>query len=94
MSSPEKISSVLSSFLSSKGYLSFCKENSVISHWNEIVGDSISAVTSCETVENGILYVKVSSASWRHELSYLKSEILNKISIVTDCRSISDIIFL
>ena len=94
MSSPEKLNSILTSFLSSKGYLSSCREYSVISQWKEIVGESVAAVSSCENVENGILYVKVSSSAWRQELSFLKRDILKKINMQTDCHSITDIVFL
>jgi predicted nucleic acid-binding Zn ribbon protein len=94
MAFPEKLNSILNSFLSSKGYLSSCKEFSVITQWKEIVGESVASVSYCENVENGILYVKVSSASWRQELSFLKRDILSKIGAVTDCHSITDIVFL
>ena len=94
MSSPEKLNSILNSFLSSKGYLSSCREFSVISRWKEIVGDSVASVSYCDNVENGILYVKVSSAAWRQELSFLKKNILLKISSSTECCSITDIVFL
>ena len=94
MSSPEKLNSILNTFLSSKGYLSSCKELSVISHWKEIVGDSVAAVSYCKNVENGILYVKVSSSSWRQELSFLEKDILSKIGTSTDCHTITDIVFL
>ena len=94
MSSPEKLNSILNSFLSSKGYLSSCKEYSVVSRWEEIVGISVASVSHCEGVENGILYVKVTSSAWRQELSFLKKDILSKIRISTDCKSITDIVFL
>jgi predicted nucleic acid-binding Zn ribbon protein len=94
MSSPEKLNSILNYFLSARGYLSYCKENSVVDHWSEIVGESLSAVTRCENVEDGILYVKVQSAAWRQELSFLKKEILSRIPPITNCHSITDIVFL
>lgn len=94
MSSPEKLNSILNTFLSSKGYLSSCKEYSVISHWKEIVGDSVAAVSYCENVENGILYVRVLSSSWRQELSFLKKDIISKIGTFTDCHTITEIVFL
>lgn len=94
MSSPEKLNSILNSFLSSKGYLSSCKEYSVLTRWEEIVGSSVASVSYCENVDNGILYVKVTSAAWRQELSFLKKNILSKIILSTDCSSITDIVFL
>ena len=93
MSSPEKLSSVLSTYLSSRGYLSSCREYDVINHWKDIVGDSVASVSFCEGVENGVLYVKVKTSSWRQELSFVKNEILHKIVIKTDCKSIKEIVF-
>ena len=94
MSSPEKVNSILNSFLSSKGYLTSCREYSVISQWKDIVGESVAAISYCENVDNGILYVKVSSSAWRQELCFLKKDILRKIDSHTDCHSIKDIVFL
>lgn len=94
MSSPEKIGDLVQSFLSKKGYLSSCKENEVINSWNEIVGEDIAVISSCIKVENGTLFVEVSSSAWRQELSFLKREILNKIKNCTECKTISNIVFL
>ena len=94
MSSPEKVGDLIQSFLSKKGYLSSCKENEVINKWNEIVGEDIAAISNCIKVENGSLFVEVSSSAWRQELSFLKREIINKIKRCTDCKTISNIVFL
>jgi predicted nucleic acid-binding Zn ribbon protein len=94
MSSPEKIGNIIQSFLSEKGYLASCKENEVINVWSEIVGESIAEVSTCIKVENGTLFVEVKSSAWRQELSYLKKEILKKIQSCTECKTISNIVFL
>lgn len=93
MSSPEQIGNILNYVLSERGYLSRCREHSVFFHWNEIVGDKIASISSCEYVENGVLFVSVQSSSWRHEIHFLKKDILRKIRDVVHCDSINDIIF-
>ena len=90
---PEKVSGVLKTVLSERGYLSFCYENDVVENWKDIVGKKISEVTVCVRVENGILYVRVPSSSWRQELIFFKREILQKIKKKTKCKTISDIKF-
>lgn len=94
MSIPEKINSVLTSYLSKRGYLSAFKEYSVISRWKYIVGEDIASISNCVGVENNILYVTVRSSSWRQEISFLKKDILIKIKNLSDCTSINDIVFL
>ena len=93
MSSPEKIDGILDAVLSEKGYLSICKEYSIFYRWKEIVGEKIDSVTRCDSIENGILYVKVTTSSWRQELSFLKKELLTKIKKSTQCTTIIDIVF-
>jgi len=90
-SSPEKIGSIVENILSQHGYLNKCKEENIVFKWSELVGNDIAQVTECTRTENGILYVKVHSASWRQELSYMKQTILKKIW--PHCRTIKDIRF-
>lgn len=91
--SPEKISGLIDSILTQKGYMSACKEWDVVAKWNEIVGEKIASVTECTRIEDGRLYVKVFSSSWRNEIVYLKDEIIKKIKLDTDCTSLVDIVF-
>lgn len=90
----EKIGGILQSFLSDRGYSSICNEFDVINNWKEIVGSDVASISTCIKVENSILYVVVSNASWRHEMFFLKAEILKKIKNIYACNSINDILFL
>lgn len=89
---PEKIESILGTFLQERGYLNICKEYDVISQWKEIVGDKVAKVTQCDKVENGVLYVRVTSSAWRNEIVYCKNFILDSIKKNTGCTSIKDIV--
>lgn len=90
---PQKLGDVMQSVLSERGYLTSCFEVDVMQKWHAIVGEKISAVTECSEVREGIIYIRVSSASWRQELSFLKKEIIEKIKEKTRCKTIKDIIF-
>ncbi|MCU0609306.1 MAG: DUF721 domain-containing protein [Chitinispirillaceae bacterium] len=92
-SAPQKLGSILDEVLSERGYKSICKEYSIVAKWSLIAGEKLSAVSSCERIDNGILFVKVSSAPWRHEASYAKPELLKKIREEFDCPTIRDIVF-
>ncbi|MBD3345587.1 MAG: DUF721 domain-containing protein [Chitinivibrionales bacterium] len=92
-SKPESITQILNSFLSEQGYLTACREYDVVRMWPEIVGEKIAENTQCTRAEDGVLYVRVPSAAWRQEISYLKKEILDKIEEKSGCSSIKEIIF-
>ena len=90
---PEKIGIILESMLAERGLSSICKEYDVVARWAEIVGPQLAGVTVDVRVEDSVLYVKISSSSWRQELSYLKRQFLEKIRDVTGCTTIRDIVF-
>lgn len=90
---PELIGNLIDSILQERGYLSICKEWDVVAKWPVIVGEKIASVTECTRMEDGRLYVKVSSSSWRNEIVFLKDEIIKKIRKETDCSTLYDIVF-
>lgn len=70
------------------------KENEALAKWSEIVGPSVSAVTSPIRVKDGILYIKVKNDVWRNELYYQKVQILHKLERALKKRIITEIILL
>jgi predicted nucleic acid-binding Zn ribbon protein len=75
------------------GFRVVCKEWEVVDKWHEIVIGRVAEVTECSGVENGVLQVRVASASWRQDLTYLKEDIKAAIRRVTGCETIKDIVF-
>jgi len=92
-SSPESIGSILESVLSKRGYLVPCKELNVVRAWPAIVGEKLAGIAECTRVEQGTLYVRVKSAPWRQEMSFMKQCLLDKILRETKCTTIKDIVF-
>lgn len=90
---PEKIGSLLEDLLQERGYATICKEYDVVARWKELMGDRIAEVTECTRVEDGTLYIKVSSAAWRQELVYLKAQLLDIVLKKTGCATIRDFVF-
>ena len=80
--------------LAQRGLLSVCRDHEAM---RQVAAagrrKNRPAVSACDRVENGLLYVRVASAPWRQELSYLKAEILDKIHREINGASIHDIIF-
>jgi predicted nucleic acid-binding Zn ribbon protein len=90
---PEKIGAVVDAILSERGYLAQCKELGVTRAWASLVGERLARITECTRVERGVLFVRVTSAAWRQEISFMKQILLTKIRMETDCTTIKDIVF-
>jgi predicted nucleic acid-binding Zn ribbon protein len=90
---PEKIGAIVDELLSDRGYLVRCKELNVVRAWPSIVGDQLAKVTECSRADQGVLFVRVSSAAWRQEISFMKQLLLSKIRMETGCTTITDIVF-
>jgi predicted nucleic acid-binding Zn ribbon protein len=90
---PQKIDVILDEVLSQKGYYSVCKEYAIMQKWPTFVDPAFAAVTKCEKIENGILYVKVKTAPWRQDAAYMKDKIVIKIQKDLGCPTIKDIVF-
>ncbi len=90
---PERIGTIVDSYLSRRGYLTVCKELGVVRAWPSIVGEVLSGVTECTRVDKGVLFVRVVSAPWRQEISFMKQLLLRTIRKETGCTTIHDIVF-
>jgi hypothetical protein len=90
---PRRIGSLVAEILAESGYLTICKEYDIVRKWPTIIDERFAEVTSCERVENGILYVKVFSAPWRQEAVYRKGDLLKRIQKEFGCPTIKDIVF-
>jgi len=88
---PQKIGTVVEALLARHGYLAVCREHEVIRRWPEIAGAAIARVSVCTAVENGTARVRVCSAAWRQELSYMKTALLANIRGISE--SVTDIVF-
>ena len=90
---PVKVGAILEEVLSERGYLTICKEYSIAHRWTSIAPKKLAEVSSCDRIENGVLYVRVVSASWRQEAVYLKQSILHRIQNEEGCPTVHDIVF-
>lgn len=90
---PEKIGTIVESVLKERGYLNICKELDVVRAWPFITGKRLAEVSECTRVENGALFVRVPSAPWRQEMSFMKKLLISKIHEETGCMTINDIVF-
>lgn len=68
-------------------------EINIIATYKDVVGDLITKLTQDIKVKNKTLYLKVSSAALRNELSYKKQDLINKINANLKTEAIHTIIF-
>lgn len=69
------------------------EEAKVFNSWAEIVGESISSHCLPSIVKKGRLYVEVDSPVWRHQLNFMKNEIIKKLNKSAGKEVIKEIIF-
>lgn len=68
-------------------------EINIIATYKDVVGVLITKLTQDIKVKNKTLYLKVSSAALRNELSYKKQDLINKINANLKTEAIHTIIF-
>jgi hypothetical protein len=62
--------------------------------WGDIVGDQVARRTQPERIKNRILFVRVSSSAWMHQLQTMKPLLMERIRKITKGEPIRDIRFL
>lgn len=93
---PDLLGSVLELALGRRRLASVLAEATIESRWEEAVGPQVAARARPDGLRNGVLTVRVASAPWMTELSFLKPALLARINaaagataeapIVTDLR--------
>ena len=69
-------------------------QNNAIIIWEQIVGEKIAKNAKADSVEYGVLMVKVETPTWRQELIFKKQEILEKINHQLGQNTIREIRFI
>lgn len=90
---PVHVGKALEDLTASLGIRKSLREYSVMTEWESIVGSRIARVTRPERMDKGVLFVAVSTAPWRAELSMRKRELMEKINAAAGSRVVSDIRF-
>jgi predicted nucleic acid-binding Zn ribbon protein len=91
--SPQSLGSVIDALVRQLGIQTKLKQYDIVDVWGSIVGAQIESVTSIDKIEKNVLVVKVTAAPWRTELTFRKSEILDKIHAAMNSDAIKDIRF-
>lgn len=90
---PKHIGETLKLVISDMGFEKKLDQMRVLELWADLVGENIAKIAKAERVDEGILYIRVSSMTWRTELLFQKQSILEKISVRLGKAIIRDIRF-
>jgi predicted nucleic acid-binding Zn ribbon protein len=90
---PKSLGESLKGLLEQLGIEPQIKEYQVVHMWAEIVGENIANASVAEKVIEKVLYIKVKNMTWRTELLFQKTQILQKIENKIGPNVIQDIRF-
>lgn len=90
---PLALNAALAQFTASIGITRKLREVSVVTDWEVLVGEQIAKVARPQRMENGVLFVAVSSAPWRAELTLRRREIIEKINATAGTKVVREIRF-
>jgi predicted nucleic acid-binding Zn ribbon protein len=90
---PKHIGETLTLVIRDMGFENKLQQVRALELWPEIVGENIAKIAKADRVDEGILYIKVSSMTWRTELLFQKQSVLEKISTRLGKGVIKDIRF-
>ncbi len=90
---PRPVGAVLQEMVRDLGIDQTLQQYSVLTSWPSIVGEKIARVTVPQRIDNGVLFVQVSSAPWRAELTMRRTEILEKVNRAAGRRLVREIRF-
>ena len=87
------LSKALHGMLRSWGVDGKIRESQAVAFWSQIVGPRIAEVTESLRVEDGRMFVQVQSSSWKNELVFMKTEIIQRLNKAVGRKVIKDIVF-
>ncbi|MEJ2431529.1 MAG: DciA family protein [Deltaproteobacteria bacterium] len=77
---PEHIGSILEQLLSNPEWKDKVQACLPLLRWQEIVGAKIARQSQPESLNNGVLQVRVANSAWLHHLRFLEGELRQKLN--------------
>jgi hypothetical protein len=69
------------------------KDRSLIDAWNRAAGPQIAAKAQPDRLREEVLYVRVATSVWMHELQFMKQDIISKLNGILGGTKVSQIRF-
>ena len=89
----QRLGNVLQGILKKHNIFFDSEEQRLLDVWRKAVGAQISVQTRPDRLKRNILFVKVSSSVWMHQLHILKQDIIEKINELLGKELIKDVHF-
>ena len=77
---PEHIGSILEQLLRNPEWKDKLQACLPLLRWQEIVGDKIARQSQPESLNNGVLQVRVANSAWLHHLRFLERDLRHKLN--------------
>ena len=90
---PEILGEILRKILKKRNIPHSAKDPRLLDIWRRAVGPQIAVQTHPEKVNRGILFVRVSSSVWMHQLQFLKEEIIGRLNELSPEAAIGSLFF-
>ena len=90
----EHIGKALSGFIKDSKIEKGLEQNKAVMIWAEVVGKRIAENTEVDSVESGVVLVRVKTPVWRQELQLQKNDIINQLNTALTKKTIKDIRFI
>lgn len=89
----EKLGDFLEKALKRKKISIDIMDHDVRTAWKKAVGPQISAQSDPFKFKNGMLYIKITTPAWMHELQFMKQEIMDRLNAELEKESVKNIHF-
>ncbi len=90
---PSSASRAFSSVLKRHGIAKEVREHRLLLQWDKVVGPRVADRTLPDRLEKGVLWVRVETSSWMHQLSFMKEEIIAKANELCGEEVVKDLHF-
>jgi predicted nucleic acid-binding Zn ribbon protein len=90
---PQPLGAVLEQLIDRLGYRRKIDEVRAVETWAFVAGPQINAVTERAWIASGKLYVKISSAPWRHQLHLQRSQWRDRLNQQLGAQIVDEIVF-
>ncbi len=89
----QRIGEILPRVLKKGGFPVRLEDTRLREIWEKAVGPQIAAQSRPENIKRNLLFVKVASSVWMHQLHFLKEEIIGKVNALMGKTPVKDIRF-
>jgi predicted nucleic acid-binding Zn ribbon protein len=92
-SAPRRLGEILPETLRKKALHLPMKDRPLIDAWNRAVGPQIGSKAQPDRLKDDVLYVRVSTSVWMHELQFMKQDIIAKLNGILGGNPVTQIRF-